>query len=225
MGVKQGWENFYAFNRGGNLKSQRDYFKELFQKEQGETKEGKNNQTNHDSNDNDGTKQNRNPGEAWGPNRRNKIIAIERSRGEVGGEASRELVGRWVAINHAGHTVKITWTIPTPAITNSLRLTGFHSLGKDIAIRITVGILAELRLGFTQGNRGLTIILMLQINWTGTKSERGVAIFFDEIHDGVRGTEISQVFQGGANILVNFSLRQIGAISSLTLVGFFDLGF
>lgn len=77
MGVKQGWENFYAFNRGGNLESQWDYFKELFQKEQSETKEDKNNQTNHDSNDDNDTKQNCNPREAWGPNRRNKIVAIK----------------------------------------------------------------------------------------------------------------------------------------------------
>ena len=55
MGVKQGWENFYAFNRGGNLENWRDYIKELFQKQKSKAKEGKNNQTNYDSNNDNNT--------------------------------------------------------------------------------------------------------------------------------------------------------------------------
>ncbi len=80
-------------------------FELLFNEEDGNAEDDKDEETNENNNNENDTDEEGETGEVGRPDRRGEVVAIEGGRWDIGGKGGGNLVGGWIAIDDAGHTV------------------------------------------------------------------------------------------------------------------------
>ena len=80
-------------------------FELLFNEEDGDAEDDKDEETNENNNNENETDEEGETGEVGRPDRGGEVVAIEGGRGDIGGKGGGDLVGGWITIDDAGHTV------------------------------------------------------------------------------------------------------------------------
>ena len=77
----------------------------LFNEEDGDAEDDKNEETNENNNNENEADEEGKTGEVGRPDRGGEVVAIEGGRGDIGSKGGGDLVGGWITVDDAGHTV------------------------------------------------------------------------------------------------------------------------
>lgn len=77
----------------------------LFNEEDGDAEDDKDEETNENNNNENETDEEGETGEVGRPDRGGEVVAIEGGRGDIGGKGGGDLVGGWITVDDASHTV------------------------------------------------------------------------------------------------------------------------
>ena len=80
-------------------------FELLFNEENGDAEDDKDEETNENNDNENETEEEGETGEVGRPDWGGEVVAIEGSRWDIGGKRGGDLVGGWIAVDDASHTV------------------------------------------------------------------------------------------------------------------------
>lgn len=80
-------------------------FELLFNEENGDAEDDKDEETNENNDNENETEEEGETGEVGRPDWGGEVVAIEGGRGDIGGKGGGDLVGGWIAVDNASHTV------------------------------------------------------------------------------------------------------------------------
>ena len=80
-------------------------FELLFNEEDGDAENNKDEETNENNDNENEAEEECETGEVGRPDWGGEVVAIEGGRGNIGGKRGGNLVGGWITVDDAGHTV------------------------------------------------------------------------------------------------------------------------